>query len=350
MINELICSKVLVIGTDKDGKGGIATVIKQMSNIMMPFNYVCNHKFICGIKKIYIIVVAVLRTLYSLLLGGIKIVHIHSASYHSFFVSSIFIMIGRMFSAKIILHMHGGKFFEFYMRNKRFVSYMCYKVDCLVGVSRHFTEQFEAYGLNKNVVLLHNPIIIPEAQYLSNIGSREKKTVTFMGAIDYNKGIFDVLYLIIKDRDYFENKINLYIAGVGEHEKLKRIICTHGLGSFVHYLGWIGEQQKQDILSATDIYIQPSRFESLGISIIEAMSYGVPAIASNAGGIPDIIDNGINGLLFTSGDFEAFIIKLKLIIEDENMNRELGIRARDKALSFSLRIFETKLQEIYSVY
>lgn len=348
MIDKSICSKILVIGTDKEGRGGIATVINHMSHIMFPFNYICSHKFTYGINKIWIIITAVVRTLYCLLFGGMKVMHIHSASYHSFYVSSIFILIGRLFRIKVILHMHGGKFFEFYTREKHFVTYVCSKIDCLVCVSHYFMKQFETYGLNKNVMLLHNPINIPDVQYLSKIGSREKRNVTFMGTIDYNKGIFDVLDLIIKDKDYFKNKINLYIAGVGEHEKLKRVIHINGLDSFVHYLGWIDEEQKQNILSVTDIYIQPSRFESLGISIIEAMSYGVPAIATDVGGIPDVIDNEFNGLLFPPNDYEAFIVRLKQFIEDEIMNKKFGIRARDKSLNFSLRKFETSLEGIYS--
>lgn len=346
-MNRDMCCHVLALGTDKTGKGGIATVIKHMSDVMSPFHYVCVHKFGSSWQKMIVIIKAIFQTLYYVIFRGIKVLHIHSASYTSFYVSSIFVVIGKAFRKKVVLHLHGGKFFEFYKTRPKFIQRVCLMADCLVGVSRYFVDRFMEYGLNSNVRLLYNPIEIPSECLVSQIGSRRQKQLAFLGAIDDNKGIFDLVERFGQDKAYFEERVQLFIAGVGQHERLLQLIEKYDIGSFVHYLGWIGPAEKAELLSHTDIYLQPSRFESLGISIIEAMSYGVPVIASRTGGIPEVVDDGINGLLFTPHDFDQCIVLLKQLLENDARNKALGLKSREKAKLFSLQNFETELSEIY---
>lgn len=345
--SSMVSQRVLILGTDKTGKGGIATVIKHMSDIMAPFHYVCVHKFGASWKKLVIIIEAIFQTLYYLTFRGIKVLHIHSASYTSFYVSSIFVVIGKVFRKKVVLHLHGGKFFEFYKTRPRLIRCVCMMADCLVGVSQYFVDRFMEYGLNSNVRLLYNPIEMPSECLVSQIGCRQQKHIAFLGAIDDNKGIFDLVERLGQDKAYFEGRVQLFIAGVGQHERLCHLIEEYNIGSFVHYLGWIGPAEKAEVLSHTDIYLQPSRFESLGIAIIEAMSYGVPVIASRAGGIPEVVDDGVNGLLFPPNDFDQCIGLLKQLLENDARNKTLGVKAREKAKHFSLQNFETELMEIY---
>lgn len=345
-MEEQLCGKVLIIGPDMNDKGGIATIVKQMSQIMHPFNFICSRWNTSKISKTWQMGRAVIKELRWILFRNVQILHIHTASYTSFYVSSVFLIVGKLCRKKILLHIHGGKFIEFYQTNKRFVKYICNKADCVIGVSSYFINQFRLLGLNTRLELLYNSVEIPDI--ISHVGFRRPKTITFMGAIVANKGIFDVIACLIKYKSYFEGKIHFYIAGLGEHDRLQDLIKDNELDGFVHYIGWIDEDKKRTLLSRTDIYIQPSCFESLGISIIEAMSYGVPAIASNVGGIPDIIEDGVDGILFQPNDFEQFVGALKRLIEDEELNRILGTKAREKSLKFSINNFRDKLVDIYT--
>ena len=130
--------------------------------------------------------------------------------------------------------------------------------------------------------------------------------MSFLGTIDDNKGIFDVIDIMGKNQNYFRGKIQFYIGGLGQEQRLTQQIATYGISDFVRYLGFVNGNDKAELLSNTDIYIQPSYVESFGISILEAMSYGASIISTNVGGIPEVVDNN-NGFLVTPGDCEALV-------------------------------------------
>ena len=67
-------------------------------------------------------------------------------------------------------------------------------------------------------------------------------------------------------------------------------------------LGPVRGQLKQDMLAATDLFVLPSRVDSFGIVYLEAWAYGLPVIGCRAGGVPDVIDDGQDGLLVNYGD------------------------------------------------
>ena len=68
-------------------------------------------------------------------------------------------------------------------------------------------------------------------------------------------------------------------------------------------MGWVQNEAKQSTICSCDIYVLPSYFEGLPVSILEAMAMGKPIIATNVGGIPSIVQNGYNGWLFSPGKF-----------------------------------------------
>lgn len=89
----------------------------------------------------------------------------------------------------------------------------------------------------------------------------------------------------------------------------------------------------QQYLSAADVYAFPSRQEGFPVAPIEAMSCGLPVVAANAPGIPDILEGGekSGGIIVPRGDISAFAIALGRLLDDPAWSRELGCRARDRA-------------------
>lgn len=89
----------------------------------------------------------------------------------------------------------------------------------------------------------------------------------------------------------------------------------------------------QQYLSAADVYAFPSRQEGFPVAPIEAMSCGLPVVAANAPGIPDILEGGekSGGIIVPRGDVSAFAIALGRLLDDSAWSRELGCRARDRA-------------------
>lgn len=103
------------------------------------------------------------------------------------------------------------------------------------------------------------------------------------------------------------------LGGVGELEKLEKLVNMNHF----KFLGWIEGEEKKEWLERAKVFFLPSYSEAMPMSILEAMGYGLPVVASNVGGIPSIVRNNINGFTFIPGDVEgmaAAIIEILKIV------------------------------------
>lgn len=124
-------------------------------------------------------------------------------------------------------------------------------------------------------------------------------------------------------------RLRLFLIGdpVGNWaEEIKRMVKDLGLGERAIFLGH--SDKVAELLTGMDVFLAPSRYEGFGISIIEAMSAGLPVVASRVDGILEIIQHEGNGLLFEPGNVDALASSLKRIISD----RELALRISSSAV------------------
>ena len=123
--------------------------------------------------------------------------------------------------------------------------------------------------------------------------------------------------------------------------------ATDELSGFkVHRLGEIaGEDAMASVYAAADIFVAPSLEDNLPNTVIEAMAAGTPVVAYATGGIPEIIDHGVNGLTAATGDPAQLAAALRTMVSDAAFRAEAGRRAREKVL----RVFTRELAaEAYS--
>lgn len=99
-------------------------------------------------------------------------------------------------------------------------------------------------------------------------------------------------------------------------------------------------------LNNSDIFILPSKWEGVPISIIEAMGTGLPIIASNVGGISDMIINGQQGILIDPNTNELTEALLRLI-DDFDLRKEIGINAKKMSIEFSVQTMSQKYLKLY---
>ncbi|MCB0718658.1 MAG: N-acetyl-alpha-D-glucosaminyl L-malate synthase BshA [Bacteroidetes bacterium] len=95
---------------------------------------------------------------------------------------------------------------------------------------------------------------------------------------------------------------------------------------------FLGKQQPvEEILSIADVFLMPSETETFGLAALEAMACGVPVVASNVGGLPELIEEGQSGFLCTLGDLDAFTERTLQIISDEATLERMSASARSRA-------------------
>ena len=127
-------------------------------------------------------------------------------------------------------------------------------------------------------------------------------------------------------------KTRLVMVGDGSERSLAehRARC---LGIYEH-CSFVGKQPKiVDYLSASDVLLLPSEQELFGLAALEAMACEVPVIASRVGGVPEVVTDGETGFLSEVGDVEKMSVDAARLLEDEELRREMGRRARKSAIS-----------------
>ncbi len=151
--------------------------------------------------------------------------------------------------------------------------------------------------------------------------------------------------------DEFKNIKLLVVGGptVGEtkyFESLKKLSKELGIESFTIWTGF--RRDIPEILSAIDIFVAPSRAESFGLYLVEAMSVGLPVVATKSAGFLDIIEDGVNGLFFERGNYVDLAKKIKRLMFDKTLAQTLGENARKTArVRFS---FDRYIDEIEALY
>lgn len=146
-----------------------------------------------------------------------------------------------------------------------------------------------------------------------------KKTCLFVGALRPIKGVEHLIDAIPEVVRTIKN-IELLLIGPGECDYKKKVLSkidTLGMAQYIKYIGHVTKKELPDYYRKADLFILPSINEPQGLVVLEAMSFALPVVASNVGGIPDMINDGVNGLLIPSGDAIATAQAIIKILSDK---------------------------------
>lgn len=141
--------------------------------------------------------------------------------------------------------------------------------------------------------------------------------------------------------------LHLVLAGSGDDlPRLKQQARTSEAGDRVHFLTDLSRNELAACYAAADIFALPSTGEGFGLVFLEAMAFGKPVIGANVGGIPDVVENGREGLLIEP-TAEAISAALRRLLSDPRLREDLGARGRQRANSeFTFENFQRRLLAI----
>ncbi len=134
----------------------------------------------------------------------------------------------------------------------------------------------------------------------------------------------------------------LALVGGGPHQKA---LAEHFAGLPVHMAGFLHGDELAAAYAASDMFIMPSRTETLGLVVLEAMASGLPVVAARAGGIPEMIENGVSGFLFD--DESQAIGAIESLLASPAKSEAMGKHARERATQQSWRVATARLLEHY---
>lgn len=328
---------VIVLGTSIETKGGIAAAIRSYEHAGLfrrwPTVHIPTHVDGTATQKFLVALSAFLKFVRLVISRRVLLVHVHSASNASFWRKSAFIAFSSIAGRPVIFHLHGGGFVEFYDRRcgpvrRWFIRFVLDRVAEIVVLTDEWRHCVGRMTQNRNISVIANPI---EARPLLELecAHRRDDVVLFLGRLDRDKGIFDLVDAIPFVQREFP-KVKVWLAGEGEGEGLRQYTRRYGLSDAVELLGWVSGDAKRRLLGEATIYVLPSHLEGLPIAVLEAMAAGLPVVASNVGGIPSVIEDGVNGLLVRPRSVGAVAEAICKLLRDPVLRARMGALSRQK--------------------
>jgi glycosyltransferase involved in cell wall biosynthesis len=143
--------------------------------------------------------------------------------------------------------------------------------------------------------------------------------------------------------------LHVLIAGEGpERAELERLIAEAGLGGRMRILGRFAPAEVPGFLDALDIAVNCSDFEGTPGAVLEAMAAGLPHVATRVGGVPGLVEDGVNGILIERGDAGALEAGLRRLLDDRELRERMGAAGKARQLErYDVRNLVGMLEELY---
>ena len=272
----------------------------------------------------------------------IRVLHSNSAGPNQWLVP-----VARITRLPVLAHLHID-----YRRRSRFVC-LLHQSTLIVGVSRQVTEDLLVDGISPDrTVTIYNGIDPLRLERKSHPNLRESLdispdaiVVTTAGSLIRRKGqdaLIRAFATLISGRD-----IHLVIAGQGpDGAAFEALTIDLGVQARVHFVGHSNDMPA--VYTATDIIVLASRADAFGLVLAEAGYFSVPAVATTVGGLPEVVEDEVTGLLVKPDDMAALAAAIARLADDPVLRRAFGVAAKARAERlFNLEQMVTSFHETY---
>jgi glycosyltransferase involved in cell wall biosynthesis len=249
----------------------------------------------------------------------------------------------------VVLHVHGGLFMSEGTKNIFFrkLSISLFQksknVIVLSEIERNVLKENFAYP---SAIVLPNSIDVSMFSDTSIRQIEDKPSLLFLGRIEKNKGINELIEALKRLKNDFQ--FRFILCGTGALLQYFIEECNKNFGSDFEYKGVVSGEEKNVIIKQSDLFILPSYFEGLPMSLLETMAGGVVPIVTNVGSMKEIIKHGVNGLHIEKQNSNDLYEKLKYILSNPNQYQKLSINAKSTIReNYDIENYIVKLNKIY---
>lgn len=231
------------------------------------------------------------------------------------------------------------------------VSFSINQSDAITAVSNNLKEETYAnFKIEKDIDVIYNFVDIdrftkkPIDAFKKAIAPEGEKVILHASNFRKVKRIADVIYTYNQIQKQIPSK--LLLVGDGPERPMAEELCRE-LGIFEE-TRFVGKQQDmEEIYAIADLFLLPSEYESFGLAALEAMAAGAPVIATNTGGLPEIITQGENGYLSTVGDVANMSKDAVKILSDEKTLQQFKKAAKIQASRFAIDSIVPQYEALY---
>lgn len=245
---------------------------------------------------------------------------------------------------------HGYQVFWGFKKTVKLINWLSYKI---AFNSEAVRKKYVPYIPIEKQFIAHNPVVIKDidryviSNELSNDHTHTIQCI-ILGQVAPSKNQLEALKAIKNLRDKGVKVLLNIVGGVVNadyHKSLLQFIKTEGLSDIVKFSGY--STSPFLLLEKTDLLLMCSRMEAFGRVTVEALKLGVPVVAANSGGSPEIIDDGINGYLYTAGSAESLTDAIQKFIDSHQLFDRKKI-AEDARKKFNAANAQKQLASIFT--
>lgn len=346
--------RILMIGPHRTRTlGGISTVIDGL--LRAAPDACCTMRHIAsqsdeakGWRKFVLAVRALCQCMFTVLWWRPTVTLIHVGSNASLYRKAVFIAVARGLGQRVITHFHAGDFDLYYERQGLFGQQLIrsglQRSHKLIAVSEASAQQLRELLPDADIEMIPNGI---KTQDFAPVLCQQDGYVRllFVGGMGKGKGERDLIRAlqIVADR---VPQLRVSLLGNGA-ESLQTLIDECGVRGQIEYLGPVPHAERVQFFRRADIFVLPSYGEGMPMSVLEAMAAGLPVIATNVGGIPELITHNVEGFLLVPGDVQALAERIMQLTNDAALRMRLRQALLAKAPQFDeARVMERLMQEL----
>ncbi|MBS5858106.1 MAG: glycosyltransferase family 4 protein [Clostridia bacterium] len=199
------------------------------------------------------------------------------------------------------------------------------KISYIITPSEFYRQKLIDDGIDKEKIeTIYNSIDLQKY----DLKAEDEGYALYFGRLSKEKGILNLIEAFSK----IQNK-KLYIAGDGpEKNKIIEIIENNNLQKNIKLLGYLNQEEIKEYIRKCSFVVVPSIwYENCPYSILETLAIGKPVIGADIGGIPELVKNKENGLIFKYDDVSDLENKMKILFEDNDLVKKLGDNAKKSA-------------------
>lgn len=232
------------------------------------------------------------------------------------------------------------------------VTYSINESDGVTAVSDYLrNETFEKFDIKNGIEVIHNFVDTQrfkpqdKAHFKKALCPNGEKVIAHVSNFRPVKRVSDVVEVFHRLRQE-GMAVKLLLVGDGpDRVPVEHLARKLGVFEDVRFLG--KQDPVEEILSIADVFMIPSGSETFGLAALEAMSCGVPVVASDIGGLPELVTQGESGFLCPLGDIDAFTTRVRQILTDQGLQQRMAHAARQRALEFNVEKIVVQYESYY---
>jgi L-malate glycosyltransferase len=287
--------------------------------------------------------------------NNIDLLHVHYAIPHAsaaYMAKKILEKQGKIIPVITTLH---GTDITLVGRDKTFAPVVTFSInesDAITAVSQNLAEEtYRHFKIEKEIKVIQNFVDVkrfrkkPIDAFRRVIAPHDEKVVLHASNFRKLKRVTDVVRIFAEINKKVPSKL-LFVGDGPERPAAEELARELGIYDETRFVG--RQEQIEEVLAISDLFILPSDYESFGLAALEAMAAGVPVISSNAGGLPEVNIEGETGYLADVGDIQTMSQRAIELLSDENKLQKFKTKAAAHARLYDIDTIVPRYEALYN--